>query len=52
VAAVVWTHNLVIGVLVGVLLSGIFFAAKIAQLFKVTTHVTPDGRLRSYVIEG
>ncbi|RQP05369.1 MAG: SulP family inorganic anion transporter [Paracoccus sp. BP8] len=52
VAAVVWTHNLAIGVLVGVLLSGIFFAAKIAQLFKVTTHVTPDGRLRSYVIEG
>ncbi|MDQ7261386.1 SulP family inorganic anion transporter [Paracoccus sp. PS-1] len=52
VATVVWTHNLAIGVLVGVLLSGIFFAAKIAQLFKVTTHVTPDGRLRSYVIEG
>lgn len=52
VAAVVWTHNLAIGVLVGVLLSGIFFAAKIAQLFKVTTHVTPDGRVRSYVIEG
>ncbi|SIR04434.1 sulfate permease, SulP family [Paracoccus thiocyanatus] len=52
VASVVWTHNLAIGVLVGVLLSGIFFAAKIAQLFKVTTHITPDGRLRSYVIEG
>ncbi|ABL71417.1 SulP family inorganic anion transporter [Paracoccus denitrificans] len=52
VASVVWTHNLAIGVLVGVLLSGIFFAAKIAQLFKVTTHLTPDGRLRSYVIEG
>ncbi|UFM64138.1 SulP family inorganic anion transporter [Paracoccus sp. MA] len=52
VAAVVWTHNLALGVLAGVLLSGIFFAAKIAQLFKVTTHVTPDGRLRSYVIEG
>ena len=52
VAAVVWNHNLAIGVLVGVLLSGIFFAAKIAQLFKVTTHLTPDGRLRSYVIEG
>ncbi|KRW95471.1 SulP family inorganic anion transporter [Paracoccus sp. MKU1] len=52
VAAVVWTHNLAIGVLVGVLLSGIFFAAKIAQLFKVTTHLTPDGRRRSYVIEG
>jgi SulP family sulfate permease len=31
---VVYTHNLAIGVLVGVLLSGIFFAWKIAQLFK------------------
>jgi hypothetical protein len=30
---VVYTHNLAIGVLVGVLLSGIFFAGKIAQLF-------------------
>ena len=52
VAIVVWTHNLAIGVLAGVLLSGIFFAAKIAQLFKVTTHLTPGGRVRSYVIEG
>jgi MFS superfamily sulfate permease-like transporter len=32
---VVFTHNLAIGVLVGVLLSGIFFAWKIAQLFGV-----------------
>jgi SulP family sulfate permease len=31
-----FTHNLAIGVLVGVLLSGIFFAWKIAQLFRVT----------------
>jgi SulP family sulfate permease len=36
VAFVVYTHNLAIGVLVGVLLSGIFFAGKIAQLFRVT----------------
>ena len=33
VVTVVYTHNLAIGVLVGVLLSGIFFAGKIAQLF-------------------
>jgi SulP family sulfate permease len=33
---VVYTHNLAIGVLVGVLLSGIFFAGKIAQIFRVT----------------
>ena len=52
VITVIGTHNLAIGVLVGVLLSGIFFAAKIAQLFRVTSHATPDGRTRTYVIEG
>ncbi|TKA95099.1 SulP family inorganic anion transporter [Cereibacter changlensis] len=52
VITVVWTHNLAIGVLVGVLLSGIFFAAKIAQLFRVTSHLSKDGRERTYVVEG
>jgi SulP family sulfate permease len=52
VVTVVWTHNLAIGVLVGVLLSGIFFAGKIAQLFKVTSTVSKDGRARTYIIEG
>ncbi|MDP8919541.1 MAG: SulP family inorganic anion transporter [Pseudomonadota bacterium] len=52
VATVVWTHNLAIGVLVGVLLSGVFFAAKIAQLFRVTSHASADGRERTYVVEG
>jgi SulP family sulfate permease len=52
VATVVWTHNLAIGVLVGVLLSGIFFAGKIAQLFRVTTQIDAEGRVRTYRIEG
>ena len=52
VVTVVYTHNLAIGVLVGVLLSGIFFAAKIAQLFKVTSTVSKDGRVRTYIVEG
>jgi SulP family sulfate permease len=52
VATVVWTHNLAIGVLVGVLLSGVFFAAKIAQLFRVTSVLSPDGRARTYMVEG
>ncbi|RWR45270.1 SulP family inorganic anion transporter [Sinirhodobacter ferrireducens] len=52
VGIVVWTHNLAIGVLVGVLLSGIFFAAKIAQLFKVSSTATADGQVRTYVVEG
>ncbi|WP_158966299.1 SulP family inorganic anion transporter [Chachezhania sediminis] len=52
VATVVYTHNLAIGVLVGVLLSGIFFAAKISQLFRVTSHLSGDGRTRTYKVEG
>ncbi len=52
VVMVVYTHNLAIGVLVGVLLSGIFFAGKIAQLFRVTTDITSDGRVRTYRVEG
>ncbi|AEQ51787.1 SulP family inorganic anion transporter [Pelagibacterium halotolerans] len=52
VVTVVYTHNLAIGVLVGVLLSGIFFAWKIAQLFAVRSEISEDGRHRTYVIEG
>ncbi|WP_371056591.1 SulP family inorganic anion transporter [Rhodosalinus sp. K401] len=52
VVVTVYTHNLAIGVLVGVLLSGIFFAGKIAQIFRVTSEISPDGRARTYVVEG
>jgi SulP family sulfate permease len=52
VIVTVYTHNLAIGVLVGVLLSGIFFAGKIAQLFRVTSEISDDGRERTYVVEG
>ena len=52
VVTVVWTHNLGLGVLVGVLLSGIFFSAKIAQLFRTRSELSADGRTRTYVIEG
>ncbi|MFN3232811.1 MAG: SulP family inorganic anion transporter [Alphaproteobacteria bacterium] len=52
VAGVVFTHNLAIGVLTGVLLSGIFFAWKIAQLFRVTSTASEDGTERTYLVEG
>jgi SulP family sulfate permease len=52
VVCVVFTHNLAIGVLAGVLLSGIFFAWKIAQIFRVTSTLSEDGTARSYVVEG
>ena len=49
---VVFTHNLAIGVLVGVLLSGLFFAWKISQLFGVRSGLSEDGRTRTYIVEG
>ncbi len=52
VAATVGTHNLAIGVLTGVLLSGIFFAGKISQIFRVTSELSPDGRARRYTVQG
>ncbi|ORE89873.1 SulP family inorganic anion transporter [Aurantimonas sp. 22II-16-19i] len=52
VVAVVWTHNLAIGVVIGVMLSGVFFASKVAQIFRVTSALSPDGRTRTYSVEG
>lgn len=52
VAGVVTTHNLAIGVLIGVLLSGIFFSWKIAQIFRVTSSLSENGHHRTYVVEG
>src|SRR5690606_36085504 len=52
VIVVVWTHNLALGVGVGVLLSGIFFAWKVAQIFRVTSTLSEDGSRRDYLIEG
>ena len=52
VAGVVFTHNLAVGVVLGVLLSGIFFAWKIAQLFRVTSVASDDGASRTYRVEG
>ncbi len=52
VIVVVATHNLAIGVLVGVLFSGIFFAWKISKLFGVSSTVTDGGSTRTYLVEG
>jgi sulfate permease, SulP family len=52
VIGVVATHNLAIGVLVGVLLSGIFFSWKIAQIFRVTSSLSEDETSRTYIVEG
>ena len=52
VGFVVVTHNLAIGVLVGVLLSGIFFAGKIARMTEITSRLNADKGLRTYFIKG
>ncbi|TKR54778.1 SulP family inorganic anion transporter [Allopusillimonas ginsengisoli] len=52
VVVVVWTHDLARGVLVGVLLSGVFFAGKVRRLFAVTSHLSPDGLTRTYYYSG
>lgn len=52
VSVVVATHNLALGVLAGVLFSGIFFAWKISQVFRVTSSLSEDGTIRTYLIEG
>lgn len=52
VVVTVSTHDLAKGVLVGVLLSGIFFARKVAQVFRVSSTLDAGGRHRSYVVEG
>lgn len=50
VVTVVWTHDLARGVIVGVLLSGVFFAGKVKRLFSVTASDDAEGR--TYRVEG
>ncbi|MCC4265768.1 SulP family inorganic anion transporter [Oceanimonas baumannii] len=51
VAVVVYTHNLAWGVLVGVLLSALFFANKVGQLLYIGAQQTTDGT-REYQVVG
>jgi SulP family sulfate permease len=52
VATVLATQDLSKGVIVGVLLSGVFFAGKVAKLFKVSSSLSDDGKARTYEVEG
>ena len=52
VAVVVATHNLAIGVFVGVLLSSLFFANKVGRLLYIGSRETDDGRSREYEVVG
>jgi len=52
VVVVVLTHNLAIGVAIGVLMSTISFARKAALLMRVGTSLDESGEVRTYAVEG
>ena len=52
VVTVIKTHNLAIGVGVGVLLAAIFFARKVAQLIAVESALDASGECRTYRVSG
>ncbi|GGD97444.1 sodium-independent anion transporter [Tsuneonella deserti] len=52
VVVVVSTHDLSLGVLAGVLLSGIFFTGKVQRMFGVDRTVSDDGAIATYRICG
>ncbi|MGQ4650008.1 SulP family inorganic anion transporter [Lyngbya aestuarii] len=52
VVMTVFTHNLAIGVLIGVALSAVFFSRKIAQLVFVDTILSDDQTQRIYSVAG
>ena len=52
VATTVMTHNLAQGVLVGVLLSALFFTHKVVGVLNVYNYLSEDGRTRHYRVRG
>ena len=52
VAVTLFTHNLAAGVTVGVLLSGVFFAAKVARMLRVSVHDDDAAGTRTWTVTG
>ena len=52
VIVTVATHDLAKGVLVGVLLSGFFFADKVGRIFRVKSMPEDEGKARRYTVTG
>jgi SulP family sulfate permease len=52
VVVVVATHDLSLGVLAGVILSGVFFAAKVARLLGIEVESSEDGKSVTYRVTG
>ncbi|MGB2942630.1 MAG: SulP family inorganic anion transporter [Candidatus Macondimonas sp.] len=52
VVVTVGTHDLAKGVLIGVLLSGFFFAHKVGQILRIASRTEDEGRVRTYTVTG
>lgn len=52
VAVVVYTHNLAYGVIIGVILSMIFFAYKVEKVLNIGANTTLENGCRTYIING
>jgi SulP family sulfate permease len=52
VVVVVWTHNLALGVFVGVLLASLFFANKISHFMYVESNLDETDNTRAYKVVG
>jgi SulP family sulfate permease len=52
VVTVVWTHNLAMGVGIGVLLSALSFARKVAQIIRVRSELDAATETRTYTVQG
>ena len=52
VAITVWTHNLAIGVGVGVVAAMVLFARRVAHFVTVTRHLDPGQRSARYIVDG
>jgi SulP family sulfate permease len=52
VTTVIATRDLAKGVIVGVVLSGVFFAGKVARMSRTTSELSVDGTVRTYRVSG
>ncbi len=52
VSVVVLTHNLALGVFVGVLMSALFFARKVSQLMEIQSTLSENKQYRTYDVYG
>ncbi len=52
VGTVLYTHDLAIGVFVGIVLSALLFARKVAEVASIESTLSADGRTRTHAVHG